>query len=229
MRRLKRVLKRLLGRTQDEQPWGERDSLWYDRAFEQNQHWREHYTKSSYYFLWTVIADRLVRRGVGSILDIGCGSGQLARLLSDKGIRQYCGLDFSEKRIAQARLVCPDFEFRNEDAFKSDAFDVCDYDCLLTTEFLEHVESDIEAIRRVKPGVYFIGTVPNFPWKSHVRHFADADAVQDRYGDLFTDFSVDFFYGNDRGKTFFLLEGIVRPAAENAVRETSAEPIRLVT
>ena len=207
---LKSALKAALGQSPAKPvKRGEQNAAWYDDSFDRNAHWREHYTKSRYHFAWAVIADRLARRGTASVLDIGCGSGQLAQLLADKGINRYVGVDFSEKRIAHAKRVCPQFEFRCEDAFASDAFDG-DYDGLVTTEFLEHVERDLDAIDRVKPSVYFIGTVPNFPFESHVRHFNSEDEVTDRYSKYFTDFRVDSFYGNDKGQTFFLLEGIKR-------------------
>jgi hypothetical protein len=57
---------------------GEKGAEWYDASFERGRHWRRHYTESPYYFIWTVIADRVLRAGGRSILEIGCGSGQLA-------------------------------------------------------------------------------------------------------------------------------------------------------
>lgn len=210
MRTLKNAIKSGLGRRPIETVHGQKDSAWYDRAFQENPHWCEHYTKSKYYPIWSVIADRVARRGVRSVLDVGCGSGQLAQLLSNKGLENYCGIDFSEERIAQARLVCPQYAFRNEDAFQSDAFDAIDYDCLITTEFLEHVERDLDAIQRVRAGVFFLGTVPNFPFVSHVRHFREEDEVRQRYAKFFDDFRIDAFYGNDKGQTFFIIEGVKR-------------------
>jgi SAM-dependent methyltransferase len=187
---------------------GQKDPEWYDQSFDDNDHWKWHYTKSSYYFLWSVIADRLVRIQAKSILDVGCGSGQLAALLKDKGIERYCGIDFSPKRVAQAKRACPGFDFIQADAFRTDIFETYSYDALLATEFLEHVEGDVDIILKIRTGTRFIGTVPNFPFQSHVRHFRDTDDVATRYGPYFTDFRVDRFFSNDKGKTFFLLEGI---------------------
>jgi len=45
------------------------------------------------------------------------------------------------------------------------------------TEFLEHIEHDLDVIRFIRPRTYFVGTVPNFPYVSHVRHFQDCDEV----------------------------------------------------
>jgi len=141
-------------------------------------------------------------------LDVGCGSGQLASLLKDKGIERYCGIDFSAKRIVQAKQACPEFDFVQADAFGTDLFETYGYDALVTTEFLEHVEGDLDIIFKIRSGARFLGTVPNFPFESHVRHFRDANEVAARYGPYFKDFRVDSFLSNDKGKTFFVLEGI---------------------
>src|SRR5438128_11724255 len=55
----------------------------YDKAFESVTSYHKHYTESEYYFLWTVIVDRIRRAKSTSILEIGCGPGQLARAIHD--------------------------------------------------------------------------------------------------------------------------------------------------
>ncbi len=188
---------------------GEKGPSWYDESFDRAEHWRRHYSRSRYYFLWTVIADRIRRAGVESILEIGCGPGQLACLLRDRGITRYHGFDFSPKRIEQARRVCPELTFSVQDAFETDLFSEFDYQGAVCTEFLEHVEQDLDVLKRIRSGTRFLGTVPNFPFTSHVRHFADVDEVRRRYGSSFRDLGVDAFLADEKGKTFFLLEGRV--------------------
>lgn len=187
----------------------EKGAEWYDASFENNAHWKQHYSLSQYYFLWTVIADRIVRDGHAIILEIGCGSGQLAGLLRDKGITDYHGFDFSSKRIIQAEAVCPQFDFNVADAFKTDLFTTCDYTAVICTEFLEHVEHDIDVLVRIRPGTRFYGTVPNFPYLSHVRHFEDVAQVLARYEKCFQSLTVDTFLANDLGKKFYLLDGVI--------------------
>jgi SAM-dependent methyltransferase len=187
---------------------GEKSADWYDQSFENNEHWKCHYTKSRYHFLWAVIADRLAPVKERNVLEVGSGSGQLAALLKDKGLSKYCGLDFSPKRVAQARKILPEFEFVEADAFETTLFDDYPYDAVISTEFLEHVEGDLEVLGRIRKGTYFIGTVPDFPYTSHVRHFRNTTEVAERYASLFDDFRVDDFYANDSGKTFFILAGI---------------------
>lgn len=189
------------------EPSGEKDADWYDASFDTNGAWRNHYSQSEYYFLWAVIADRIERAKTGSILEVGCGPGQLACLLKDKGIRNYHGFDFSSKRIEQAKQACPIFTFSLQDAFQTDLFTAVDYDAVICTEFLEHVEKDIEVLNRIRSGARFYGTVPNFPFISHVRHFGSEDEVRARYRHCFGDLRVDTFLANANGKAFYLLDG----------------------
>ncbi len=186
----------------------ERGPEFYDRTFLHREHWRRHYTESRYYALWTVIADRIARAGVTSVLDIGCGPGQVASLLRDKGLPRYLGIDFSPERIEQAKRICPEFEFVLADAFETDLLSAYDYDAVVCTEFLEHVKRDEEVLDKIRAGTRFYGTVPSFPGPSHVRHFEDAQEVMERYGRHFQDFSVDIHFANKGRGRYFLMEGL---------------------
>jgi len=188
---------------------GTQTAAWYDWTYRGTPEYHGHYCDSSYYFLWTVIADRLTRQRYGKVLDLACGPGQFASLLYDKGVRQYRGIDFSPVCIEMAhRRQIPQFEFMLADLANEDALSGIEYDCVVTMEFLEHVEFDLSVLSRLKPGVRVLATVPNFPYTSHVRHFRDADEVTERYAAVFSSLTVDTFLENAKGKTFFLMEGI---------------------
>lgn len=186
----------------------EQKSEWYDESFVLHDSWHGHYTESDNYLFWLVIADRISRAGIRSVLDVGCGPGQMACLLRDKGVEQYCGIDFSPKRIQFARQVCPGFSFIVEDVFLTEVFETFHYDAVVCTEFLEHVERDVEVIESIRSGAKFYGTVPNFPYVSHVRHFRNSREVYDRYSKFFKNFRVSSILVNEKGKTHYLLEGI---------------------
>jgi 2-polyprenyl-3-methyl-5-hydroxy-6-metoxy-1,4-benzoquinol methylase len=194
------------GRT-DEKPDGIRGPDWYDQAYSEVPDYRQHYTESRYYFVWAVIADRMSHSGVKKVVDLGCGSGQFALLLHDQHVSDYYGIDFSSKSIEMAKQRCPFFEFDVADLAKSDVLRRNNYDCVVSLEFLEHVEFDLELIGQIKPGTKFYGTVPNFPYTSHVRHFINEAEVQARYGRFFIDCTVDRFLENLEGRTYFLIEG----------------------
>lgn len=186
----------------------ERPPELYDQTYRTADHWNVHYTLSRYYPLWTVIGDRLQRRGVQRVLDLGCGPGQVASFLRDRGIPVYKGLDFSSTRIDRARAVCPEYDFVQENVYETDLLETFEYDCVLATEFLEHIARDLEVLQRVRRGTVVLASVPNFPGIGHVRHFRDADDVRRRYGPVFSQVEVSTILGNEHGKTYFLLEGI---------------------
>jgi SAM-dependent methyltransferase len=186
----------------------ERDVTYYDQMYAESGEYRKHYTASRYYFLWCVIADRLKRANVKSVLDIGCGAGQFASLLRDSGIPKYCGIDLSQNAIDVARTICGEYKFVATSAFDTDLLETFDYDAVISLEFLEHVNKDIAVLSRIRQGKRFYGSVPNFPYESHVRHFLDCGQVIDRYGSLFTQFTVDEFPANGGETKYFLMEGI---------------------
>ena len=66
-------------------------SDFYDKRFLDHDHWRLHYTKSRYFPMWAIIADRIRHTEIKSVLDIGCGPGQVSELLRDTGIQKYMG------------------------------------------------------------------------------------------------------------------------------------------
>ena len=189
------------------EPTREKPAEWYDSVYESSAEYNKHYTKSVYYFLWTVVVDRMMRCRVARVLDLGCGPGQFGAMLYDKGFRQYCGVDFSNKCIERAKQNCPAFEFIVANILETDVLESRDYDCLVALEFLEHVEADLAVLRRVKAGAKFFGAVPSFPSVSHVRTFSSAAEVESRYGALFSSLRVDTFQLDAKGARFYLLEG----------------------
>lgn len=188
----------------------ERSPAWYDRSFSRAIEHHRHYTESEHYSLWSAMAQLMIRDGVRSVLDLGCGSGQLALLLRDRGLPSYCGIDFSRKRIDWARKNCPGFTFVLGDVFESDLIDTFLYDAVICSEFLDHVQPDLEAIRRIRPGARFYAIVPSFSFASHVRYFKDSREVTERYAAHFTDFRVSTLTADGKGKTYFLMEGVKR-------------------
>ena len=179
----------------------------YDAKVRDVPHWTLHYTRSQYFPIWTVIADRLRSSGCKSVLDIGCGSGQFAALLADRNFPNYLGIDFSPGMVGQARRVCPAYEFRVADIRKDKALEEHPYDCVVSLEFLEHVEDELSVVERIKPGTLVLATVPNFPARSHVRHFQDESAVVERYGTHFDKLDIAAIRASETGSTFFVLQG----------------------
>jgi SAM-dependent methyltransferase len=51
-------------------------------------------------------------RGKGPVCDLGCGPGEVARYLRDRGLTEIFGLDLSPGMLAEARRLNPDIPFR---------------------------------------------------------------------------------------------------------------------
>jgi SAM-dependent methyltransferase len=155
-----------------------------------------------------VLGDRLGATGDPSILDVGCGSGQIAQMLNDMGFTKYVGFDFSPKRIEWARQEVPTYRFELADAYETTLFADTEYDSVVCTEFLEHVEGDLAVLDRVRPGTRFLGTVPDFGGGSHVRFFRSAGEVEDRYAEQFSPFQVSTFVRPGGTSRQFLIDGV---------------------
>ena len=188
----------------------ERDSARYDSMYRGRGTYQGPYRQSPYYFLWCVFVDRVIRSGATSVLDIGCGPGQVASFLRDKGLKRYLGIDLSPVAIDLAKSQCPGFDFLTANVFDTDVFTTVKYDTVLCMEFLEHVTEELQVLKRIPRGARFFGTVPNFPNDAHVRFFSSCEQVVQRYGDLFDPISVDAFDSPSDGVTLFLLEGSKR-------------------
>jgi trans-aconitate methyltransferase len=61
-------------------------------------------------------------RDVGPACDLGCGPGQVARYLHERGV-QVCGVDLSPTMVERARGLTPAVEFRQGDMMALDAPD----------------------------------------------------------------------------------------------------------
>lgn len=60
----------------------------------------------------------------GKVCDVGCGPGQVARYLHDRG-SNVCGIDLSPAMVEQARLLSPGIPFREANMLALDFPDEC--------------------------------------------------------------------------------------------------------
>lgn len=61
-------------------------------------------------------------RGRGLVCELGCGPGQVARYLRDRGV-EMCGIDLSPEMVNHARRLNPDITFTQGDMLALDAAD----------------------------------------------------------------------------------------------------------
>jgi 2-polyprenyl-3-methyl-5-hydroxy-6-metoxy-1,4-benzoquinol methylase len=157
-------------------------------------------SRSSYVALRQELASRLL--GFQYILEVGCGTGQLAHMLKDLGVRAYTGFDFSAEAIA---IACGhlDADLRVADAMTTDLFETIPYDAVVMTEVLEHLPDDLGLLARIRPGTHVFATVPGFDDPAHVRYFFDVSEVQRRYKRVLSSMTVEPFR-----RSFYVIHGV---------------------
>lgn len=184
-----------------------RDAQFYDAKYARSKEYAKPYHESVYYHLWCVVADRLNMQGARSVLDLGCGSGQFAACLSDHGIAQYRGIDFSQTAIQRARQRVPRYQFDLVDLRHMAHSAYRGVDAITCLEVLEHLDDDTGLLSRLPAGKRLLATVPNFLCPGHVRCFETAAEVRERYGPYLRRMSVTA-WRNPVGPTMWLIDGV---------------------
>ncbi|MBN2226404.1 MAG: methyltransferase domain-containing protein [candidate division Zixibacteria bacterium] len=143
----------------------EKDSAYYDQAF------RGVYDPSGRGFLYDNVLEMITRYDRPRVLEIGCGTGHMGRLLVERGI-PYRGFDFSEEGLRVCRKICPDGDFFPGNAYDRKNYEPFDYNTVIAMEILEHVD-DIRLIQNIPSGALVIASVPDFDEPSHLRIYQD--------------------------------------------------------
>jgi trans-aconitate methyltransferase len=119
------------------------------------------------------------------VADLGCGTGRFARLLTYHGVTSYWGVDFSPKRIEEARRYVPEVEFEVGDLREARIrARFPEFDTFIVTEVLEHIEDDLGLLAALPQGALVVYSVPTFDAAAHVRVFEDVAAIHRRYGSI---------------------------------------------
>uniref|UniRef100_A0A6M3JYY0 Putative methyltransferase n=1 Tax=viral metagenome TaxID=1070528 RepID=A0A6M3JYY0_9ZZZZ len=167
-------------------------SDWYDKKYlEKQSEYDKHFSNCIYFPLWLCIMKRLSQKM--KIIDLGCGVGQFAEMLHVHGFRNYTGIDFSEVAINKAKsknLKGYNFILQNittEPLPEGDIYIAC--------EVLEHIENDIDIVRKIKWNTLLIASLPIFDYESHVRYFTSENEIIKRYED-YLDFRFLTMVGN---------------------------------
>jgi hypothetical protein len=114
----------------------------------------------------------------GRVIELGCGEGHLAGVISDSGL-EVVGVDHSARKIRQARVAYPSVAFVESDILALDASDG-PFDTAVLAEVLEHVDEPTGAAMLAKawsllrPAGRLVVSVPNegaVPHRHHIRRF----------------------------------------------------------
>ena len=160
------------------------EANYYDYVYSVSEHYRGSYRRSSYLGLWSALASMMSTEW--RVVDLGCGPGQFAELLRDRGFYDYFGIDFSRTAIDAAREK---FKKRGDFHFIPADLRTCpipEADCYVMCEFLEHIEDDRKLLSRLPEGKKVIGSLPSFDCKGHVRFFGCEEDIRERYDNLLT-------------------------------------------
>ncbi|MGE6630471.1 class I SAM-dependent methyltransferase [Bacillus sp. NPDC077027] len=122
-----------------------------------------HQKKEQYYHGANPVIVERIRNEWTTILDIGCGTGQLGKALQQKGRKIY-GLEAFEEAAKQAKqqlhhVLCGDIE-QMDLPYSSEQFD-----CIVFGDVLEHLTDPWAVLKKVKPflkkeGV-ILSSIPN--------------------------------------------------------------------
>jgi 2-polyprenyl-3-methyl-5-hydroxy-6-metoxy-1,4-benzoquinol methylase len=158
---------------------GAKGDAYYDRIYEDSEQYHSDYKVSHYYEMWTQVLQLLRMVQEPRVLEIGCGTGQLAHYLYDEGFRHYHGFDFSEEAVRIASQRVPQ-SFCVADARAPETFDH-NYNVVTCLEVLEHVDDDLGILSNIHEGAAVILSVPSSDDPAHVRFFLAKDSVTRRY------------------------------------------------
>tara|TARA_A100001234_G_scaffold115599_1_gene101442 strand:+ start:894 stop:1508 length:615 start_codon:yes stop_codon:yes gene_type:complete len=199
----------------------EMDNTYYDYVYRTGG-WNKMYLKDDeesiqYSGIWNYIIELIKRRSDRDVLlDIGCGNGQFARYIYNRGIRnRYIGYDFSEyaikyansKKKSNSNFEVVNFKSMGQRTDTSNSLYIC-------LEVLEHINDDKELIEKLTPGVDYIFSVPNYWAHGHVRIYEKEADIRSRYGGLlninsFREFKIGY---DNRGKIkrVFIFTGSIK-------------------
>jgi SAM-dependent methyltransferase len=159
----------------------EQDSRYYDKLFSGKNKYASPYPPGAYIDTWEQISEMIDKKA--RILDMGCGVGQFALFLKNKGFKNYTGIDFSDVAIQRSKGYIPEFRFEKIDFYSQefiDFFEDNQFDIIVCLEALEHIYSDL-ILLALLPRLPIIFSVPTFDDKSHVRWFKTPIDVYNRY------------------------------------------------
>jgi len=135
--------------------------------------YRKGYSTANYRPLYDGILKGLLSLESPRVLELGCGIGDLGKMIVEKGI-PYRGFDFSEEAIRQCKEKCPQGDFFVADIYDPKSFQPVDYNAVIAVEVLEHVD-DFKVLELIPAGARVVASVPGYNDPSHLRVYQDSE------------------------------------------------------
>jgi len=143
----------------------EKPAAYYEKIYAQNPEGASNRYGAIYAEVGAIVGKR-------TMLDIGCGQGKLSGY-----IKNYDGFDMAANPYLVADIYTHDYG---------------DYDVYVLLEVLEHLQRDMDVLRKVPSGSEVLFSVPSFDDPSHLRMFTE-NIVRWRYRDLIDYISITRF------------------------------------
>jgi SAM-dependent methyltransferase len=145
-------------------PFREKDASYYDRVYETG------YSTQAYRPIYEAVLDFLDRMSAPRVLEVGCGTGDLAHQLVDRKI-PYRGFDISPVAVQRCRaLGVPGVTVGS--AYEAENYLPHDFTVIVALEVFEHIDDRV-AIGHFPEGTHVLFSVPNFVETSHLRAYQD--------------------------------------------------------
>lgn len=163
----------------------QQSAFYYDEVFSRPYYAVEAEKLTPWLPIWELGAKKIAEAKHKKIIDLGCGPGFFAKILSKRTEHSfdYIGYDFSRVAINRARKQSdPRFRFELSD-LQTNSFEK-DMDVCVSLEFLEHIEFDLDIISKIPVKTRFLFSVPSFDDPGHVRWFVNLNTVIERYRNL---------------------------------------------
>lgn len=146
--------------------------------------------------IWRGAVNFFKKHKFENIVDIGCGTGNFAKMFLKINIKNFIGYDFSEEALFKAYEKTKfnrKFIFIKSDLTKYNF--ITPKNTLYTSfEFLEHINNDIFIIKKIPSKSWFCFSVPNYWTPDHVRIFQTKKDIEKRYKHLFSYLFIKEFY-----------------------------------
>ena len=113
----------------------------------------KHYSETRKKALWPELLDLTKNISANArVLDVGCGSGKLLKILQEKEI-YYLGIDPCVELLKQAKEQFPDFKFSEGNIFNLGAINELNFDYVFCVAVLQHIpgkDLQIKALKQLK-------------------------------------------------------------------------------